>query len=156
MHSAPARPGSRRLGWALRALLLSLLLLGVVGCEQGDGRHEGRPDLAARFPTTTPDEPCTCNPLAESCLAPFPSNLLTAADPHAPTGVRLALTDEAFQQTFSPAILQKGAELFRAGNFHDADGFSPLGLIVIPLAGPLDPACLPSTEESVVSKWPMP
>ena len=152
MHSSSSGPGSLRPGVVVWAL--SCLLFVCLGCGHGAGRDEASGGPGVSFPTTTPTVPFTCNPLAESCLAPFPSNLLTAADPHTPTGVRLALSDEAFQRTFSPVILAKGAELFRAGNFHDADGFSPLGLIVIPLAGPVDPACLPSTEESVGAASP--
>ena len=76
----------------------------------------------------------------------MPSNLFTRHDPSTRTGLRVHLTEENLSQgVFAYAAAHLPPALLNMG-----DGFSPAGLIVIPLQGPLAQEDLPGDLESSV------
>ena len=136
--------------------MLSIALL-LPACGE-DGGLEPSGGGATRFdavPTTTPDRGFVCNPILPDCLTPFPSNLFTQKDEGTETGIRVDLSPETLKKPFSTGILDKASRLLQPEVFNRADGFSPLGLIIIPLNGPVDPGCLPDPDASVFPSSPI-
>ena len=97
---------------------------------------------------TVPADPIPCIPLTSHCLAPMPSNLFTRPDPSTPTGIRVHLTEDHLSEgVFAYAIQFLDLPLLNA-----ADGFSPVGQIVVPLPGPVSEQDLPGDLESTVQQ----
>jgi hypothetical protein len=65
-----------------------------------------------------------CDPTADGCLLPFPSNHLTVADPTTPTGRRVE-----FAQASLPAT--NGGIQADPGPWNDLDGFSPSAALLL-------------------------
>ena len=105
------------------AFLFSLVL--VVGCNPDGADTDADTDLGPY----TPDWPTlTCDPIAEYCGFPFPNNVFTEADASAPTGRRLALSED----TMPRASLGAGT----VPDFYNrADGFSPGSPILAQIPG---------------------
>ena len=134
-------------GIAGLALIASLFIL---SCNPSpSSRQETLPSGnqgTAPLGWTVPEEPIPCIPLTSHCLAPMPSNLFTRPDPSTPTGIRVHLTEEHLSEgVFAYAIQYLELPLLNA-----ADGFSPVGQIVVPLPGPVSEQDLPADLESSV------
>ncbi len=131
-------------------LFLLFFPLSVAGCKSGTGHSLTERNLQTpHIPSTTPEHPFTCNPLLPGCMAPCPSSLITRFDESSLTGIRLDLSEETFSRSFGPGILRKGSNLLKPMVFNHSDGFSPLGLIIVPLQEAIDPASLPTPEASM-------
>jgi pimeloyl-ACP methyl ester carboxylesterase len=81
--------------------------------------------------------------------------VLAIRAPETRTGVRINFTEDTFQNSFGSPVYDKASNLLDPARFNDADGFSPLGLILIPLPEALDPASLPDIEDSVSADSPI-
>lgn len=74
-------------------------------------------------------------------IAPIPDDYWTVADPTTPTGRRLALP--VAQRSDLSAIVEG-----LRGELSHADGWSPIGPIVLPLSERIDSATIPRTVEA--------
>ncbi len=121
-----------------------------------DAATDGAPSDVAADVAADADplaSPSTCNPLAvtSECLPPFPNDLLTRADPSAPTGRRLALPRNALA---TPA----GTVAIDMAPFNRADGWPTTEPLLVHLGVALRPdelADIRRPERSVAADGPI-
>jgi hypothetical protein len=148
-------------------LLAGLCALSI-GC--GDDETPTKEDMSTRAdmapdqvespdsaPDLDPDLPPTqltlgidpvCNPLAttDECLFPYPSRFMERPDAASPTGVRLAIPQDAFKNA--------GNTPPRAEGFNSADGVPTSAPILLHFGVDLDPALLNAESQLAKSKLP--
>src|SRR4051812_11521450 len=114
----------RRAPLALAALLL------LAGC--------GDENQLLPIPVATP---AGCNPLGstDACLYPYPNIFLTRADPKSPTGVRLNLDAQKLPMKDDTVPLD-------VDPYNAADGFSPVGPILVHFGVNIDTTSLPDAH----------
>jgi hypothetical protein len=112
--------------------LVACLAWGALGCG-GDGSDLERPsDNAA--PVTR-----VCNVVSDVCLLPYPSSLFTEEDPATPTGLRVAIPQDAAFEGFS------------VESFNARDGYPPVTGIVTHFPEGLSADGLPSLDDRVAA-----
>jgi pimeloyl-ACP methyl ester carboxylesterase len=154
MGEKPGRPSSQSARnlrfFQLVVTLLVTLGWACSGCEDtasdGESQGGGHGGSAQVQGWTTPDEAIDCVPITPHCLGPMPSNLFTRHDPSTRTGLRIHLTEENLSQ----GVFAYAAQYMTPGLLNRGDGFSPAGMIVIPLQGPVAEEDLPADLESSV------
>jgi hypothetical protein len=101
----------------------------ALGC--GSGSDLDRPE-ANQAPVTRP-----CNVIGDVCILPYPSSVFSVTDPATPTGVRVAIPQEAAYAGFP------------VDGFNTRDGFPPSTGIVTRFAEGVRADGLPSPEDRV-------
>ncbi|MFW6067383.1 MAG: hypothetical protein ACOC97_03530 [Myxococcota bacterium] len=111
-----------------------VVALGFGGCGGNDGPPPLTPPEGGNPDPATDD----CNVVSDVCFLPYPSSVFATDDPSTPTGLRIALPQEAYP-TFS------------VSSFNQKDGFPPATAIVTHFPEGVSQEGLPSREDRVTA-----
>ena len=108
----------------------------LVGCTSSSDQGAPKPEAettqtsSATVPKTTGtialtvDHPDRCDPIADGCLLPFPSDFYTVADPTTPTGRRVHLAKDSLPANVDGVHIDPT-------HWNELDGFSPAAAVLV-------------------------
>ena len=142
---------NRRFGWGLLLALAVSLVLAAAGCA-GDDDDDAGDDDVAEGDDDDDDGPVPCtgdtqvpfDPRAAYQILPWPTDLVTTADPSTRTGRRLVLIEPYPPIMYN--VLSNVSFMREAAN--TADGFSTTSRLFVPVDGELDAGSLPGVDGS--------
>ena len=139
----------RRFGWGVAFVLAVSFVLTAAGCA-GDDDDDDVDDVSGDDDDDDGPVPCTgdtqvpFDPRSAYQILPWPTDLVTTADPSTRTGRRLVLIEP-----YPPIMADVLANVsFVRDAVNTADGFSTTSRLFVPVDGTPDPATFPTVEGS--------